>query len=245
MSKKLDVWEKISLKLAELLCADGCPKMEHPDFMELMGCEDECRAIHYSAFIVREIQQNCWIEYAKWCLRQDLGEIGRGKRSIEMNYKVFISYSTSEDDASAIWRLQAIAALEGITVYVPSRNHRDSEQITEDVKKMIDKAHCIILLLSKKAVPSCNKKMNKEFGYALQKNKFIVYLVEKGVKINQKLTQIIDKNQIIQFDRNNPIQHKKQLLPTLKNNQHGILLGWLIEITIGLFALKGLTVKII
>lgn len=167
------------------------------------------------------------------------------KRSIGMDYKVFISYSTSEDDASAIWRLQTIAALEGITVYVPSRNHRDSEQITEDVKKMIDKAHCIILLLSKKAAPSCNKKMNKEFGYALQKNKFMIYLVEKGVKINQKLTQIIDKNQIIQFDRNNPIQHEKQLLSILKmqqiNSQQNNLLGWLIGITIGLFALKELS----
>ncbi len=167
------------------------------------------------------------------------------KRSIGMNYKVFISYSTSENDASAIWRLQTIAALEGITVYVPSRNHRDSEQITQDVKNMIDKAHCIILLLSKKAIPSCNKEMNKEFGYALAKNKFMVYLVEKGVKINQKLTQTVNENQIIKFDRNNPIEHEKQLLSILKiqqmNRQQSNLLGWLIGITIGLFALKGLT----
>ncbi len=43
-----------------------------------------------------------------------------------MAFKVFLSYSTDPEEQAVVWRLQTLAAVHGIQVYVPYRLERSS-----------------------------------------------------------------------------------------------------------------------
>lgn len=88
-------------------------------------------------------------------------------------YRVFLSYNTTPDEMVVVWRLQTLAAASGLRLDVPNPTQR-ADFVT--VTQMIDAADAVIVFLTSRATPQ----VKKELTYALDLNKPVIPIVEKG-----------------------------------------------------------------
>src|SRR5271169_3209122 len=101
-----------------------------------------------------------------------------------MALNVFLSYSTDSEDNAIVWRLQTLAATNGIQFSVPPRNGTGSslraahkQHLTGPVRTAIDDADCVLAIITSK--PSLA--VEQELKYARSKDKLIVPIVEKSI----------------------------------------------------------------
>lgn len=87
------------------------------------------------------------------------------------------------DEQSLVWRLQTLATSQGINVYVPSRDGRQTlssrhvATVRNDVRIAIDRADCVLAIITARAGAAVQSELN----YALSSNKLIVPIVQQGV----------------------------------------------------------------
>ena len=79
----------------------------------------------------------------------------------ENGMKVFISYSTALDQIIAL-RLQTMAAVYGMTVYVPPATTRYgvAPALLPEVQKQLDESNVVLAIITHKPVPSAMTEMN-------------------------------------------------------------------------------------
>ena len=100
-----------------------------------------------------------------------------------MAFKVFLSYSTDPDEQVVVWRLQTLAAVHGIQVYVPYRLGRTSFrsaaklQLSQEVTNAINTADCVMAIITSRMAPV----VQQELSYALGKGKLVIPIVQAGV----------------------------------------------------------------
>ena len=156
------------------------------------------------------------------------------------DYKVFISYSVNKSEMVVVWRLQTLGAAHGLTVYVPDRQKGKSLLLSEAAKGQIDNSDCVIAFLTR----DISGEVQLELNYAVTKNKKVIYIVEKGIKI----TPATGDN-IFYFDplTGFPGQVEKEVLEYLTKERvkkaDGQAVGLLVGIGIGLFLLFALSKK--
>ena len=93
-----------------------------------------------------------------------------------MPYTVFVSYDTSPEEQVFVYRLQTLASVSGISVLLPQRN---GQIITNETKIRIDSADVVIAFLTSKLTAN----VREELSYAQGKEKLIIPIYEKGVRI--------------------------------------------------------------
>jgi hypothetical protein len=89
-----------------------------------------------------------------------------------MAFRVFLSYSLDDAEMTLAWRLQTLAAAHGIEMYVPQHG-TPSPSGAVSVQNAIDKADCVLAILTATAGPS----VQSELKYALEKRKLIIPIV--------------------------------------------------------------------
>jgi hypothetical protein len=100
-------------------------------------------------------------------------------------FNVFISYSGHDHEQSVVWRLQTLAAAQGIQVYVPKRvgfrlpSSRGSQGLRPTERVAIEKADIVLAIIASKT----DRAVENELAYALERNKAIVPIVYEGVQL--------------------------------------------------------------
>jgi len=101
-----------------------------------------------------------------------------------MALNVFLSYSTDPEDNAIVWRLQTLAATNGIQFFVPPRNGAGSparaahkSSVPSPVRAAIDDADCVLAIIASK--PSVA--VEQELNYARSQGKLIVPIVEESI----------------------------------------------------------------
>jgi hypothetical protein len=163
----------------------------------------------------------------------------RYKISYNGSVKVFLSHAMSPHDAPIASRLRAVAAAYDIQILLPERT-RYAAPTAETLQK-IRQSDAVVALITSQATQT--NAVNQELQAAVQAKKPIIALVEN---LNQ--VQGIAKNQIVKFDRWNPMAHEQQLFTALKKirqqqkqDQISTALGWIAGIALGMIALSALT----
>jgi len=154
--------------------------------------------------------------------------------------KVFLSHSTSPYDASTPARLRAVAAAYGIQILLPERNGRTL--VNAETRGKIAQSDAVVALVTNHASQVNN--VNEELKVANSFNKAIISLAE-----SQDLILNVPKNQIVIFDRQDPIAHEQQLMDILTRLQQKkkaeenfkLALFTLAGIGLGLLALSSLS----
>ena len=108
-----------------------------------------------------------------------------------MPFTVFLSYSVDPDEQAIVWRIQTLAAAQGIEVFVPQRAGFPSSQrnpliLPGNVQKAIDRADCVVAIITNKTGAAVQRELN----YALGKNKLIIPIVEQGVPNHSFLSKL-------------------------------------------------------
>src|SRR6266480_6444141 len=112
-------------------------------------------------------------------------------------YRVFLSYNTP-DEMTAVWRLQTLAAASGLHLDVPNAMQRLD---WNTVAHMIDSADSVIAFLTQKATPQ----VRKELSYALNCNKPVIPIVERGIVAGPLETILQNKGvPVFTLDPQNP-----------------------------------------
>ncbi|MEA1965413.1 MAG: toll/interleukin-1 receptor domain-containing protein [Candidatus Aerophobetes bacterium] len=93
-----------------------------------------------------------------------------------MAYKVFISHSTR--DRGLVIALANLLTRFGVEVFVAEWYLSPGEPLGKKVFIQIEKADCVVVLLTKNGVRS--KWVQQEIGYALKTSRPLIPLVEKG-----------------------------------------------------------------
>ncbi len=100
-----------------------------------------------------------------------------------MAFKVFLSYGMDQDAQVTAWRLQTLGTSYGIDVFVPQRNGAHfpssgrSTAAVAEVQHAIDGSDCVLAIISGHSGPAVEAELN----YALQKQKPIIPIVQRGV----------------------------------------------------------------
>ena len=161
-----------------------------------------------------------------------------------MAFTVFLSYSTDPDEQSLVWRIQTLAAAQGIQVFVPQRtaSPRNTLVLSDQVRNAIDQSDCVLAIITSRTGPAVEKELN----YALGKNKVIIPIVEQGVGSHAFLSRLTP---IFRFSRRdaNPGRVETEISQFLlrqkldKDLRQGV--GALVAIGLGLFLLASLSKK--
>ena len=111
------------------------------------------------------------------------------KEVLHMPYTAFISYNTTPEEQVFIYRLQTLAGASDITVLLPQRN---GQRLTSETKLRIDKADGVIVFLTSNLSPH----VREELAYAEAKEKLIIPIYEKGIRLpsGQKKSNWISYN---------------------------------------------------
>jgi hypothetical protein len=97
-----------------------------------------------------------------------------------MAFKVFISYSGYADEQAVVWRLQTLAAAQGIQVYVPKRAASSSSwNLSASVRKEIEDSDLILAIITSRT----DRAVEGELGFALGLKKVIIPIVYEGVHL--------------------------------------------------------------
>ncbi|MGB9235469.1 MAG: toll/interleukin-1 receptor domain-containing protein [Terriglobales bacterium] len=164
-----------------------------------------------------------------------------------MAFSIFLSSSVDPEEQALVWRIQTLAAAQGIQVFVPPRNSlsdfaRTPVLLSEELRKAIDASDCVLAILTRGTGPAVQNELN----YALKKRKLIIPIVEEGVG---------DENFFRKFQRVFHFSRWEANLGRVDTEISGFLLqqkldkdlrqglGVLAAIGIGLFLLAGLSKK--
>jgi nucleoside 2-deoxyribosyltransferase len=164
-----------------------------------------------------------------------------------MAFRIFLSSSVDPEEQALVWRIQTLAAAQGIQVFVPPRNGLKniggtSTPLSEEVRKAIDGSDCVLAILTRGTGPA----VQNELDYALKKRKLIIPIIEEGVG-NENFFRRFPR--IFRFSRwstnlgsvETEISEFLQQQKLDKDLRQG--LGVLAAIGIGLFLLAGLSNK--
>jgi hypothetical protein len=102
-----------------------------------------------------------------------------------MAFKVFISYSGNADEQGVVWRLQTLAAAQGIQAYVPARGggrpstSASSWTLTAAVRKEIESSDIILAIVTSRT----DRAVEAELSYAMEIKKVIIPIVYEGIRL--------------------------------------------------------------
>jgi nucleoside 2-deoxyribosyltransferase len=163
-----------------------------------------------------------------------------------MAFKVFLSYSTDPEEHAIAWRLQTLAATDGIQLFVPPRpglappaGRKNAPVLANQVRLAIDQSDCVLAIITSATGPAVEKELN----YALGKAKLIIPLVEQSCARQPFLQNFA---RIFPFSRldENAGAVETQVLEFLKQQklakENRQALGAIIAIGMGLLLLSGL-----
>jgi len=165
-----------------------------------------------------------------------------------MPFTVFLSYSVDAHEQAIVWRIQTLAAAQGIQVFVPERSgahlpsSRRSALLEDQARQAIDRSDCVLAIIT----ASTGTAVQKELSYALGKNKLIIPIVEEGVPEHFFWNKF---NPVFRFSRwdANPGKVEGEVSAFLarqkkdKDLRQGI--GAIVAIGLGLLALAALSKK--
>lgn len=108
---------------------------------------------------------------------RQVGGLRRGQRT-QPGVRVFISYSTALDQIIAL-RLQTVAAVYGMTVYVPPASTRrsDTPQLPEEVIDQLKHADVVLAVITQQPAQSTVSEMNLALGF----RRLLIPIVSPGV----------------------------------------------------------------
>ena len=159
-----------------------------------------------------------------------------------MALNVFLSYSTEPDENVIVWRLQTLAAANGIEVFVPPRIEGKLLSarpvlLSAAVRHAIEQADCVLAIIT----AATNSVVESELNYALAKNRTIIPIVESGIPDSPFLGQF---QSVFRFDRNvEPGRLESQVVQFLKQKaiekDRSQSIAALVGIGIGLLLLAG------
>ncbi|HKF52202.1 MAG TPA: toll/interleukin-1 receptor domain-containing protein [Candidatus Acidoferrales bacterium] len=159
-----------------------------------------------------------------------------------MALNVFLSYSTEPDENVIVWRLQTLAAANGIEVFVPPRIEGKlisarPALLSAAVRRAIEQADCVLAIIT----TATSSVVESELNYALAKNRTIIPIVESGIADSPFLRQF---QNIFRFDRTmQPGQVESEVVQFLKGKaiekDRSQTIAALVGIGIGLLLLAG------
>lgn len=165
---------------------------------------------------------------------------------VDMPFKVFLSYSTDSDESAIVWRLQTLAASNGIQMFVPQRagikapsGRRHAPLVSDEVRAAIDNADCVLAIITSRTGPAVEKELN----YALARKQVIIPMVEEGIHEPAFLSRF---PRVFAFSRlnGNPGRLESEVLQFLSeqklNKEKRQALGALVAIGAGLLLLSAL-----
>lgn len=117
-----------------------------------------------------------------------------------MAYNVFISHSTH--DQGLVISLASLISKYGIGVFVAEWYLSPGERLDNKVFDQINNSDCVVVLLTHKGIRS--NWVQQEVGYALNSQKPLIPLVEKG--IDQKDLGALQGKEYIEYDPYQPYQ---------------------------------------
>jgi hypothetical protein len=158
-----------------------------------------------------------------------------------MSLKVFLSYSVDPEDQAIIWRLQTLAAANGINFYVPlwrMTEQRRPGHLPAIVRSQIDEADCVLAIITIRTGPNVKSELN----YAVAQNRLLVVLIEDSVPTPPFLKQLPG---VFRFSRTEPPgQVENQVVAFLKDQEltkeRKKALGAVVGIGLGLLLLSAL-----
>lgn len=165
-----------------------------------------------------------------------------------MPFTVFLSYSVDPDEQAIVWRIQTLAAAQGIQVFVPQRpgprmpTSRHHVLIDEQTRKAIDQADCVLAIITTRTGTAVQKELN----YARGKGKLIIPIVEQEVTNHAFLSGFAP---VFRFSRWNSSPGKVEaeisqfLLRQKLDKDLRQGLGAIVAIGLGLLVLAGLSKK--
>ena len=135
-----------------------------------------------------------------------------------MAFKVFISYSSNADEQGVVWRLQTLAAAQGIQAYVPTRGggrpstSASSGALTAAVRKEIASSDIILAIITSRA----DRAVEAELSYAMGLKKVIIPIVYEGIR----LPPLFDNCRIFWFSpSHSPGNLEAQIIAYLKEQK--------------------------
>ena len=135
-----------------------------------------------------------------------------------MAFKVFISYSSNADEQGVVWRLQTLAAAQGIHAYVPARGggrpltSGSSWTLTAATRKEIESSDIILAIITSRA----DRAVEAELSYAMGRKKVIIPIVYEGIRI----PSLFDSCQVFWFSpSHSPGNLESQIIAYLKEQK--------------------------
>jgi len=128
-----------------------------------------------------------------------------------MAYKVFISHSTR--DREFVITLTNMLTGMGVKVFVAEWYLSPGERIDRKVFSQINKADCIVVLLTKNGIRS--NWVQQEVGYAIKAGKPLIPIVEKGVA--PKDLAALQGKEYIEYDPLQPLQTLRKTSSYIKS----------------------------
>lgn len=124
--------------------------------------------------------------------------------------KVFISYGNSADQVTAL-RLQALAAVNGLTVYVPPIHTRQASpsSLTPEASRKLKEADVILGVVGSILTDACRQELNT--GMMLHKN----MLVMAGMAVAEQMQPHFGANVVV-IDPINPDRTERGIVQHLK-----------------------------
>lgn len=160
-----------------------------------------------------------------------------------MPLRVFLSYSLEPGDRVVAWRLQTLAAANGVHLYVPSRQafrlpSSRAPLLSREARVAIDRADFVLAIITMGLRPE----VDRELQYARSRGKKVIPIVESGV-VSQALRQRFPKMLI--FSADNPPGRLEEDLATFLTQQRVAkekrqALGALVSIGLGMLVLSAL-----
>lgn len=102
-----------------------------------------------------------------------------GRCGVWMTFVVFLSHSVSDDDLPYLAELERRSQQIGIGLYLAERSPQPGTPLSTKVRNNITRADLVPALLTRQGVASAW--VNQEIGFAVNQNKRILPVLEKGV----------------------------------------------------------------
>ncbi|SRR6266700_3287586 len=135
-----------------------------------------------------------------------------------MAFKVFISYSSNADEQGVVWRLQTLAAAQGIQAYVPRRgggrvpSAPSSWSLTTAVRREIESSDIVLAIITSRT----DRAVEAELSYAMGLKKVIIPIVYEGIQ----LPPLFDNCQVFWFSPlHSPGNLEAQIISYLKEQK--------------------------
>lgn len=125
--------------------------------------------------------------------------------------KVFISYGNDADQVTAL-RLQALAAVHGLTVYVPPvyTRQNSTSHLYPEISQKLNESDVILGVVGAGLTEACRQELN--LGFVLRKNTIVM----AGLVLAQQLQPHFGSNVVV-IDPLNPDRTEQDIVQHLKS----------------------------